>query len=146
MIKRLIRHPAFKTHLYQGISFAVSGLLGAGIELGSLALLVEVMHMMPPVAYIVAGLLSVTFVFSFNRTITFKGRGSHDLRQQTLRFMLVYSIAFASNYFLTLTLYWFGIQYLLAKVIAIGVIACINYVLSHGFIFRSPVKVEQTAV
>ena len=136
MIRRIIHHPAFKTHLRQGIRFVISGLSGAAIELGTTALLVEFAGFPPPLAYFPAGLLSVTFVFFFNRTITFRAGDPRHLKKQTMRFVLVYSLAFAANYLFTVGLYSLGVQYLLAKVIAIGVIAIINYFLSHGFIFK----------
>ena len=124
----------------QGMKFIVAGLSGASIDFGVSGFLVEVFGVHPSVAYIPSGLAAVTFVFIFNKFVTFRSHG--HAADQTLRFIVVYSIAFALNYLVALGLFWLGIHYMLAKAIAIGLIAFLNYVLSHGFIFRKSEAVD----
>lgn len=138
MIKRILRHPHVKQHLSQGFKFGICGLTGFALELGTLTLLVEVFGMSKIIAKIPAMLLSVTFVFFFNKFITFKNK--ERSAAQTMRFVVVYTFAAMLNYICYALLVSLGVQYQLASAIVVGVIAVLNYVLSHGFIFRKQVR------
>ena len=56
---------------------------------------------------------------------------------------MVYGVAIVLNVLLSNALYWWGLHYFLAKIVAIGVIAVWNYSLSHGFIFKKKDRVEK---
>ncbi len=150
MIQRFLSHPHIRTHLHQGIKFILCGLTGAFVEFSVVYVLVEHAAFDPRIAYIPSGLLSVTFVFFFNRYVTFRNRG-RDYAAQTVRFIVVYSMAFLLNYLLANIFFRIGSLYLamsvvrialLAKALAIGIIAFVNYSLSHGFIFRTTPEIE----
>lgn len=140
-MKRLLSQPWFALHMHQGAKFIMSGLGGATIEFTVVTVLVELLKLDPRIAYLPSGLLAVTFVFFFNKYVTFRNR-DRDIGRQTMRFLMVYGMAFTLNYLLASTLYSLGVQYLLAKAMAIGAIASLNYCLSHGFIFRRQPELE----
>lgn len=134
-MRYLLSHPSVRLHLCQFCKFAVCGLIGASLDLGSLTFLVEVLDMDPRVGFIFSTLLAVIFVFIANKRFTFENR---ELRygQQVLKFALVYGVAIMLNLTISYTLLWFGMYYLLAKICAIGFGAFWNYTLSHSFVFR----------
>jgi putative flippase GtrA len=154
-MKRLIRSPRVRKHASQASKFIVCGLTGAAIEFGIIFILVERLHMDPRVAYIPSGLITVVFVFFFNKYVTF-GNTESDHLGQTLRFAMVYGAAFVLNYLLASGLYSAGLYMLraqratapeayqygarvlpyAAKAFAIGVVAVWNYCFSHAFIFK----------
>ncbi len=136
-MKKFLADSTIRKHLIQGFKFGICGLTGFSIEFVILTLLVEKFHIVPWIANLPAGLASITFVFFFNKYITF--RNKERSRAQTMRFILVYSCAFVGSYIFYAALLWLHVQYQLGKVIVVGTVAIINYCLSHGFIFK---KVE----
>ncbi len=116
------------------MKFIVCGLTGFIIETSILTLLVELTHLDPRIAKLPAGLVSVTFVYFFNKYVTFGNK--ERSASQTARFVMVYTSAFALNYLVFALLVHVGMQYLMAQVVTVGSIAVLNYILSHGFIFR----------
>lgn len=141
MIRRLMHHPFIRRHVAQGWRFVVCGLLGATIDLGSTAFLVEFADIDPHIAYIPSTLLAVIFVFMANKFFTFKNRES-DVGRQALKFAFVYGAAIVSNLTISWTLLWLGLHYIPAKIGAIGVGAVWNYTMSHGFVFRKREQVD----
>lgn len=141
----------FRLHVSQGMKFITCGLLGAVMEFSILWVLVGHYQITPFLAYLPSALIPVTFVFFFNKYVTFRAHGR--TASQTRRFVVVYVVAFCTNYLLSSTLYSFGdamfagqvymgieltnprIAYL-AKAMAIGITAVFNYCFSHFFIFR----------
>ena len=59
------------------------------------------------------------------------------MHREAVKFLLVYGVAGATNYALSLFLIWLGVQYLLAKALAIGIIMFFNYGMLQGFVFRN---------
>lgn len=129
------RFPFFGHHVPQLLRFAVTGGAGTVIDLGSLRLLVEVFSVHQYVASALSSLLGMTFVFFVNKQFTFRNR-ERRYAAQALKFYSVYGISYVLNVLLSWLLMWFGIHYQIAKFIAIGVLALLNYVASHTFIFR----------
>lgn len=145
----------FRAHARQGLSFIVCGALGAAIEFSILRVLVGQYGVSPLLSYIPSAGIPALFVFFFNKFVTFRVHGG--AARQSWRFIAVYSATFCFNYALSSSLFLLG-QYMLlrgfltsfslsltvvhlaylAKALAIGITAVINYVLSHAFIFRRP--------
>lgn len=138
-------------HATQGMKFITCGLLGAVMEFSILKVLIGHYGVTPFIAYLPSALIPATFVFFFNKYVTFRAVGQTS--SQTRRFILVYVVAFCINYLLSSTLYSFGSVILrgqmfygleltdpriayLAKAMAIGITAVFNYCFSHYFIFR----------
>jgi len=132
----VIRSPKFALHMRQGLMFIFCGATGAIIDLGSLAVFVELFEMDPKIAFIFSTLLAVVYVFLFNKYVTFKSHGE-SVSRQVVKFLSVYVFTAVINILIANALLWFGMFYLLAKAIAIGIIAFFNYLFSHGFIFRN---------
>ena len=124
----LLKHHKIRTHISQLWRFAVCGGSGFVIDLSSLTLFVEVMHVDPRIAVIFSSTVGATFVFFANKFFTFKNR-ERKTGQQAFKFMLVYGVAIAANAAIANLLILFGIQYLIAKVIAVGFGAVWNYAL-----------------
>ncbi len=140
-----------RLHASQGMKFITCGLLGAVMEFSILRVLVGHYGVTPFIVYLPSALIPVTFVFFFNKHVTFRAIGRTS--SQTKRFVMVYVVAFCTNYFLSSVLYFFGSNMLLgqvvfgieltdpriaygAKAMAIGITAVSNYYFSHHFIFR----------
>jgi len=58
----------------------------------------------------------------------------------------VYGVSIMANAAVSNVLLWFGLHYLLAKIIAVGIGALWNYALSHGFIFKKKEQVDVAIV
>jgi|GEM_PF-148853 len=131
-----VRSKNFYLHAIQASKFILCGFCGAMIDLGSLYLFVEYGSFDPNIAFIPSTMVAAVFVFFFNKYVTF-GRHEHSLMHQMWRFIVVYSVAFLLNVFLAIFFHWLGLYYILAKALAIGLVAFWNYALSHSFIFVS---------
>lgn len=142
------------------MKFSVCGLIGAAIEFSILYVLVKRLGVTPVVAYIFSGGIPAVFVFLFNRHVTFRVSDGSS-RRQSKRFILIYASTFVLNYCLSSSFYLFGLHVVLplpiahiegltpvslayvAKVLAIGITAIVNYSFSYFFIFRrEPVPPE----
>jgi len=139
---RLLQHPNVRTHLSQGMKFIVAGGIGSTIDLLSLRFLVEAAGVDPRVGFFLSSAFGASFVFVINKFVTFQ---NHDRKigHQLFKFAMVYGVAIVLNVLLSNALYWWGLHYFLAKIVAIGVIAVWNYSLSHGFIFKKKDRVEK---
>lgn len=128
--------PFLRTHLSQGLRFAVCGGIGAAVDFSLLFLLVQVLGVTPYVGYVGSTSVALIVVFFTNKHFTFR---NHERchGEQFLRFLLVYGIGFLFNIGIASFLYWSGLHYMLAKVCAIAVVAFWNYALSHGFVFKT---------
>lgn len=155
-MKRILHHPRARRHINQASKFIVCGLTGAMFEFSIIYLLVEHVKMDPRVAYLPSGLITIVFVFFFNKYVTFGNRDGDHLAQ-TMRFAMVYAAAFVLNYLIASGAYSVGLLFLRgqravspafydsgirllpygAKAFAIGITAVWNYCFSHAFIFKS---------
>lgn len=140
-MKNLRLPESLRRHLPQIIKFCVSGGLGACIDLGTSSILHTQFGVAVPVAYICSTLLSVTFVFFVNKYITFR-MGGHKMGNQLTKFAVVYAAAIILNFAISTGLYSMGVEFRIAKAIAIGIGAVINYVLSHSFVFKKSEREE----
>lgn len=130
-----IQSPVAREHLRQMLRFGVAGSVGACIDLSTLPLFVEVLGVPEMIAFICSSTLSVMFVFSFNKIVTFRRREVSGTGSQLLKFILVYGFAIALNATISSFFLWLGVHYFLSKVLAIGIGMVLNYTLSHTFIF-----------
>lgn len=135
-MRELWRHPFFRKHLFQGLRFAACGGLGATVDFSLLFLLVRVLGLTPYLGYVGSTSVALVVVFFANKYFTFRNNERRH-REQFLKFLLVYGVGFIFNIGIASFLYWSGIHYMLAKVIAIAIVASWNYALSQGFVFRS---------
>ncbi len=124
-----------RKHAKQLIKFGFTGGIGSCVDLGSLALIVEYAHIRPLIAGILSSLIAVTIVFTFNKFFTFRNH-ERQFAKQIAKFALVYGIAFCMNIALYSFLLSTGLQYVVAKLSAILIIAVWNYILSNSFIFK----------
>lgn len=144
-MRRILHHPTVRKHVSQGLKFAICGGLGASIDLASLTVLVEAFGMSPHAGYIISTLLAVSVVFVGNKFFTFRNHEKKYL-SQLLKFALVYGCAVIFNVGLSSLFFASGMHYILAKVVAIGIVAVWNYCLSHGFIFKKSEEVDVAIV
>lgn len=65
---------------------------------------------------------------------------------QALKFALVYGVALVMNVLISNLLIAFGIDYRIAKIVAVAIGAVWNYALSHGFIFKKKDDIDVVIV
>lgn len=116
------------------MKFAVCGGLGACIDFGTLWLGVQVLRYPEKIVFFFSTTLATIFVFFANRWFTFESKG--QARSEILKFILAYSIAGFLNYLVSMGFFLLGVQYLLAKALAIGIIMFFNYFCLQRFVFR----------
>lgn len=159
----ILNNPKLNQHAKQVLKFCISGGLGAVIEFSVIYLLIGQLGWSAYVVYIPSALIPSIFVFFFNKYVTF-GATEGSTASQTKRFLIVYTSTFCLNYVLSSSLYLMGDVLFLgssihgfqlsdvhiayaAKICAIGIIAVVNYTLSHTFIFKDvPVEAEVAGI
>ncbi len=129
-LKFLRRYPLLK----KIVKFGITGGIAAVIDLGGLQIMVRYLSVPEEAAVVLSSLVSVIFVFFFNKFFTFRD-GSTGYAKQITKFALVYGFAIVLNGIVSNFFLWMGFHYLIAKVFAIGIGAIINFVLSHLFVF-----------
>jgi len=129
-LKFLRRYPLLK----KIVKFAITGGIAAVIDLGGLQIMVRYLSVPEEAAVVLSSLVSVIFVFIFNKFFTFRD-GSKGYAKQITKFVLVYGFAIILNGIVSNFFLWLGFHYLVSKVFAIGIGAVINFVLSHLFVF-----------
>jgi len=126
----LRRYPLLK----KLVKFSLTGGIAALIDLGGLQIMVRYLSVPEEFAVVLSSLISVIFVFIFNKFFTFRDTSSR-YASQILKFALVYGFAIVLNGFVSNIFLLLGFHYLVAKIIAIAIGAVINFVLSHFFVF-----------
>ncbi len=129
-LKFLRQYPLLK----KIVKFGITGGIAAVIDLGGLQIMVRSLSVPEEAAVVLSSLVSVIFVFIFNKFFTFRD-GSTGYARQITKFALVYGFAIVLNGVVSNFFLWLGFHYLLAKVFAIGIGAVINFILSHVFVF-----------
>lgn len=137
-MKAFFNHPTVRTHGPQLLKFGLTGGAGSILDLGTLTILTRVFGMPAEVAFLCSAFVGATFVFFVNKYFTFKHRGSAFL-PQLLKHYTVYGPAIIANFLLSNALF-LVMPDLLAKFVAIGVIAVWNYLLSHHYVFKKDVE------
>jgi len=144
-VSKLLNHQRIRTHASQLWKFVICGGIGFTLDLLSLALFVEQLNINENIALILSSFVGATFVFIANKFFTFRNR-EKSYGSQALKFFIVYGVSIMANAAVSNVLLWFGLHYLLAKIIAVGIGALWNYALSHGFIFKKKEQVDVAIV
>lgn len=133
-MRRLLQHPTVKAHAPQLAKFALAGGAGSVLDLAVLTLLTRVFSVPAEAGFLFSALVGATFVFFVNKHVTFK-RHDAPWYAQLLKHYTVYGPAIVANFLLSNALF-LVMPDIAAKVVAIGVIAGWNYLLSHHYVFR----------
>lgn len=133
-MKNFLNHPIVRTHGPQLLKFGLTGGFGSILDLGTLTVLTRVLFVPAEVAFLLSAFVGATFVFFVNKYFTFKHRASAFL-PQLLKHYTVYGPAIIANFLLSNALF-LVMQDLIAKFVAIGIIAVFNYLLSHHYVFK----------
>lgn len=133
-MKRILHHPTVKKHGPQVVKFLVSGVCGATLDLSSQWIFVELLVIPELVAFVLSASIGAITVFFLNKFFTFKNYESTG--SQFFKFAIVYAPAIVLNFILSSFFFWLGAPHQIAKALAIGIGAVLNYLFSHFFIFR----------
>lgn len=128
-------------HFSQLWRFAICGGSGFLLDIGSLSLFVEYLHVDPRIAVILSSVVGATFVFFANKFFTFNNR-EHKTGSQAFKFFMVYGVSIIGNAIIANLVLLLGAPYLIAKVVAVGIGAIWNYALSHGFVFKKKEDID----
>lgn len=139
LLSHIRRYPLLK----KVVKFGITGGIAAMIDLGGLQIMVRYLSVPEEAAVVLSSLISVIFVFVFNKFFTFRDASTRYARQIT-KFALVYGFAIVLNGFVSNIFLWLGFHYLVAKIIAIAIGAVINFVLSQSFVFTHHKTAEKT--
>jgi putative flippase GtrA len=119
----------------QFMRYIITGFSSAAIEFTLLFILRDTAKLSILAANTIA--LSIVFWFNFlmNRFWSFKSTG--DIKKQLVMYLILFLFNLAASdfmmYFMTDKL---SIQYLIAKVIAIGVVVCWNFIIYRKVIYK----------
>lgn len=117
-------------------SVIASGLT-ACTDLSLLLVFREIFHFPHWVSVNSAFIVAIIVNFSLQKFWTFSDRDIHVMHRQFLKFFLLAlgNIA-ANNFIMFVLLVGFGLWYIGAQIIAIGVLALFNFILYRRFVFR----------
>jgi putative flippase GtrA len=132
-MKRFFHHPTVRTHAPQLLKFGLTGGAGSIIDLCTLTFLTRTLSVPAEAGFLFSSIMGATFVFVVNKLVTFKHGGAW--MPQLLKHYTVYGPAIIANFLLSNALF-LVLPDIAAKVIAIGVIAAWNYLLSHHYVFK----------
>ena len=132
MIKRLL---ALVRRYKKFIKFCVIGLLGAAIDFGLLAVLVELFQWSPLAANIVSFSAAVINNFWLNKLWTWRNQDP-DYHRQFVKFTSTSLVGLLINTWLMWLLLLAGIHYLLAKVFISIVVAFWNFSVNNFWTFK----------
>lgn len=141
----LLHSSTVHKHFSQLWRFVICGGSGFALDLGSLTLFVEYAKIDPRIAVILSSVVGATFVFFANKFFTFKNR-ERKTGSQVMKFILVYGVSIIGNSLIANALLLIGLNYLFAKIIAVGIGALWNYALSHGFVFKKKEDIDVVVV
>lgn len=116
------------------VRFGVTGALSVGVDVGILSLMhsgLGVRLLWSTIAAYVAGLM---VNYSLNRNWTFRARADH--RKTLIRYATVVAFNFGSTLGIVLGLTHLGLYYLLSKLIAVAINACINFTAGRYWVFK----------
>jgi len=124
------------TLMFQMIRFSITGILATLVHFSTVVVLVETLHLHPLTANIVGFLCGFIISFSGHRFWTFSDTTS-NLRQALPRFLTIAGINLAGNqtlyYLLLIKLH---VQYEIALLVVLGIVASMTFLLSKRWVFR----------
>jgi len=117
--------------------YVMSGSTAALIQLCVLAFLVEVLHLWHLHAVIYAYLVSATFAFFMQKFWTFRDSSMNKAHFQMFSYLMLASVAFLMNIGLMyLFVDIFGLWYLFAQIITMGMVVVIVFLSNKYIIFN----------
>jgi len=135
MVKKLLLFLK-QQDLKQFLKFCVVGTVGTAIDFSLLYLLVEFAHVWYLLAATISFIVAVINNYIFNKFWTFKDRDKDFLRQFG-RFLVVSIIGLGLNVLILYVLVEFaGMWYILAKVLATGVVLIWNFFANKYWTFK----------
>lgn len=135
MIKDLILE---KIHLFRElIVYVIIGGIAFSVHFSIVFSLVHFLDMAPLVANAVAFMLSFNVSFWGHHYFTFAGHETEIKHAMRRLFTLASINFFVSEYFYYILLHSFHINYLLALVINVGIIAFVSFLISKFWVFKT---------
>lgn len=135
MVKKLLLFLK-QQDLKQFLKFCIVGTVGTAIDFSLLYLLVEFAHVWYLLAATISFIVAVINNYIFNKFWTFKDRDKDFLRQFG-RFLVVSIIGLGLNVLILYVLVEFaGMWYILAKVLATGVVLIWNFFANKYWTFK----------
>jgi len=135
MVKKLLLFLK-QQDLKQFLKFCVVGTIGTAIDFGLLYLLVESAHIWYLLAATISFIVAVINNYIFNKFWTFEDRDKDFLRQFG-QFLVVSIIGLGLNVLILYVLVEFaGMWYILAKVLATGVVLIWNFFANKYWTFK----------
>ncbi|TSC84789.1 MAG: Uncharacterized protein G01um101413_173 [Parcubacteria group bacterium Gr01-1014_13] len=133
MLKKLFLH--FWSVRHQFVRYFVIGLGAVVLDIGSLYLLKEYLHLRPVMAVIVNGIFILNYVFFLNKYWAFKSTGI--THKQMIRFFILaganYGIAIAWMYIFNHQL---GLNYLIVRLANIALSVTWNFLLYKFWVYK----------
>jgi putative flippase GtrA len=114
--------------------FVVSGGLSVGVDILVLFVLHSALHLILAAATVLAYAASLVVNYGLNHTWVFQAGGDH--RRRLVRYALLVAVNVGSTLGFVLGLTAVGAYYLVAKLVAVGVNAVINFIGFRYWVFR----------
>ncbi len=126
-----------KLHIIRLIKYLISGCTAAAVNIGFLYLFTDIFN----IHYLISGVLAFILAFGVSFTLqkfwTFQNHSRQLLGRQLAIYLIVSVSSLVIN---TLLLYllvdWFGVWYILAQIIAGGLLAVVNFFIYRFVIFH----------
>lgn len=123
------------------LKYAVVGVMGTAIDVGSLYVFVERLHIPVLIAAALSFLLAVINNFLLNKFWTFQN-GSRNLRKQFIKFSLVSLVGLGlTEVCMALLVYGLRIGYLPSKLVTSGIVLTWNFLANKHWTFTERVRV-----
>jgi len=133
MLKKIILYLWSMRH--QFARYFIIGLGGVVLDIGSLYLLKEYLHLRPVIAVIVNGIFLLNYVFFLNKYWTFKSQGV--THKQVIQFFILsginYGISIGWMYIFN---HIFGFNYLLVRLSNIALSVAWNFLLYKYWVYK----------
>lgn len=135
MTPELINRLANHTIVRQVLTFAAVGALATLVHYAILVVLVEFGHATPVIATTVGYCVGIVVSYTLNRRYTFDARHA-PLATTFLKFLLLYGIGALLNGAIVAALVGAGLWYLLAQIVATGLVLIWNFLGARFLVFR----------
>ena len=137
MLSKLFQH--FWSARYEFARYFIIGITAFTADIGSLYVLKEYLHLSPTIAVVINQPILVNLVFYLNKRWSFKVGGL--VHQQVVRFYLLALV----NYFISVVWIqvfhsWFGVNYLVSRIINIILSVGWNFLLYKHWVYRVTAK------
>lgn len=125
------------------IRFLISGGSAAATNLTVLYIATEFFHIWYVASSVIGFLISLVVSFTLQKFWTFADRSVHLLRTQMIKYFTVTVTNLCINTLLLYSLVEYAqLHYLIAQIIAMGIIAIESYIIYQRFIFHRPATPE----